>query len=125
MKSRQAPLPSIHGFDVRSKMKKIIVLNIVWVLLGLAWWIILDLLYVKNEALQSLADFLVVLLFIWPLILIYPLVKEMNKEKNRNLRDRWISLVVFAGSLLFQYLGTFGLIVTVGIGFHFSIGGNL
>lgn len=106
-------------------MKIILALNLAWIAVGFSGWVLIDFIYVKVESFQTVADILILGLIVWPLILLAPLFREIRKEHNRELRDRWVSPVIFGGSLVFQYLGLILLIATIGIGFHFSFGGTL
>jgi len=106
-------------------MKRITIYNLIWILVGFSIWVFLDYIYVKQPELKWLASNATAILLIWPLILLFPVIKEIRKGKNEIIRDKVVAPVIVIGSLAFQYLGGFGLIVSIGIGIHFSFGGNL
>jgi len=86
----------------------------------------MDYLYVKNEGNKQIYDNLgTCILLAWPWVSIYPILNETKKDQNSRYRDGVTFWAILISSVILQYIGIFAAIVTLGISFHFGIGGQL
>lgn len=106
-------------------MKKVMLLNLLWVGVGFVWWLFCDFLYVKDSTRKEFYDLGAYVLIIWPFFLAFPILKEIKKEKNKELNTAGKLAFIFICSAGAQYIGLLAIIATIGIRFHFSIGGSL